>query len=55
MRWKFSHLKCTLAPVRSSTVREVRAGVRWATPRSRWAAAATSAKVMASSAVMGGA
>jgi hypothetical protein len=35
MRWKFSHLKNTLAPVRSSAVREVRTGVRWATPRRR--------------------
>src|SRR5713226_3579761 len=43
MRWKFSHLKNTSAPVRSSTVREVITGVRCARPASRSAAAATSA------------
>ncbi len=43
MRWKFSHLKKSLAPVRSSAVREVITGVRLATPSSRRAAASTSA------------
>src|ERR1700692_119928 len=45
MRWKFSHLKNTFAPVASSTVREVKTGVIWATPRSLPAAASTSAYV----------
>ena len=35
MRWKFSHLKNTCAPARSSTVREVITGVRLAWPASR--------------------
>ena len=43
MRWKFSHLKNTSAPVRAFTVREVSTGVRWAWPAMRAAAAATSA------------
>ena len=43
MRWKFSHLKNTCAPVRSSTMREVITGVRRAWPSRRSAAAAISA------------
>jgi hypothetical protein len=42
MRWKFSHLKKTEAPSASSTVREVRTGVRRACPCRRSEAAATS-------------
>src|ERR1700730_15972437 len=45
MRWKFSHLKNTLAPIASSTVCEVMTGVTWAAPRSLPAAASTSAYV----------
>ena len=35
MRWKFSHLKNTFAPIRASTVAEVRTGVRRAAPLMR--------------------
>src|SRR5260370_5150333 len=45
MRWKFSHLKNTLAPIASSAVREVMTGVTWAIPMSLPAAASTSAYV----------
>ena len=38
-------MKKTVAPVRSSTERDVMTGVRWATPLSRAAAASMSAKV----------
>src|SRR5882762_903729 len=53
MRWKFSHLKKTRAPVRSSTVREVITGVRCAWPASRSAAEATSAKLTARAVLSG--
>src|SRR5690606_29617276 len=43
MRWKFSHLKNSDAPLRASAVAERSTGVRWARPRSRSAAATTSA------------
>src|SRR4051794_21105829 len=42
MRWKFSHLKKSVAPVSASAVRDVRTGVRCACPAMRAAAAATS-------------
>src|SRR5438132_9770714 len=42
MRWRFSHLKNTLAPVSSSTWREVITGVRFACGLMRSCAAATS-------------
>jgi hypothetical protein len=45
MRWKFSHLKNTVAPMLSFTVREVSTGVRWAWPSRRLAAASTSVYV----------
>src|SRR6266550_369996 len=45
MRCRFSHLKKACAPVRASNCVEVATGVRWATPSSRAAAAATSAYV----------
>src|SRR2546428_1010623 len=35
MRWKFSHLKNTLAPVSASTVLELSTGVRFACARMR--------------------
>jgi hypothetical protein len=41
--WKFSHLKCTLAPVSESMVLEVSTGVRFAKGLMRSCAAATSA------------
>src|SRR5687767_7524703 len=44
-RWRFSALKNSSPPTRASAVREVRTGVRWATPASRAAASRTSAKV----------
>jgi len=44
MRWKFSHLKNTLAPVSASTVLELSTGVRFACARMRSCAAATSSK-----------
>src|SRR5437879_537254 len=53
MRWKFSHLKKTRAPVRSSTVREVITGVRCAWPASSSAAEATSAKLTARAVLSG--
>jgi hypothetical protein len=43
MRCRFSHLKCTRAPLRASTVLEPSAGVRRAAARMRSCAAATSA------------
>ncbi len=42
VRWKFSHLKNTVAPEASSTVREVMTGVRRACPSMRRPAASTS-------------
>jgi len=42
MRWKFSHLKKSCAPVISSAVCERSTGVAWATPCSRVAAATMS-------------
>ena len=42
MRWKFSHLKNSVAPVSSSAVRELSTGVRCAAGAMRAAAAATS-------------
>ena len=42
MRWKFSHLKNSVAPVSASAVREVSTGVRCAAGAIRAAAAATS-------------
>ena len=52
IRWNGSALRKTVAPVISSSVLEVRTGVRCATPRNRSAAAWTSAKVMAGSVVL---
>src|SRR5262245_25565965 len=48
MRWKFSHLKNTSAPLRAFTVRDVSTGVRRAWPAMRAAAASTSAYVTGS-------
>ena len=42
MRWKFSHLKKSRAPVSSSAVRELSTGVRCAAGAMRSAAATTS-------------
>src|SRR5262245_52138961 len=44
-RCRFSHLKKTCAPARSSTRRDVATGVRWATPALCSAALSTSALV----------
>src|SRR2546423_13933515 len=52
MRWKFSHLKNTFAPVSSSTVLEVSTGVRFACARMRSWAAATSSKETISAPVL---
>ena len=38
-RWKHSAFRCTDAPTSSSSVRDVKTGVRWATPSRRRAAA----------------
>src|SRR5690606_9507757 len=46
-RWKFSHFRKIWQPARASSVRDVCMGVRWAMPRSRSAAAATSESVSA--------
>ena len=47
MRWKFSHLKNTLAPVSASTVAEVSTGVRLACGLMRsWARAMSSKETM---------
>src|SRR5919199_4089844 len=48
-RWRFSALRKTRPPQRSSSVRAVITGVRWATPRRRSAAARTSSIPMARS------
>jgi hypothetical protein len=45
IRWKFSAFRKTSAPTRSFSVRDVRTGVRCATPAIRSAAACTSARV----------
>jgi hypothetical protein len=44
MRWKFSHLKNTFAPVSASMVAEVSTGVRFACGLMRSWARATSSK-----------
>ena len=54
IRWRFSALRWSWAPVRSSSVRERSTGVRWATPARRPAAARTSSMVTGESGTAGG-